>query len=102
MCIRDRIYPTLGKRPISEVRRKDIVQLLDKLEDTGPVQADRVLATLRKLFNWHASRDDTFNSPIVRGMARTTNKERARKRTLNDDELRAVWKVAAEHTNAFN
>jgi integrase len=35
--------------------------------------------------------DDNFKSPIVRGMARTKPKQRARKRTLTDDEIRDVW-----------
>ena len=44
--------------------------------------------------NWHASRSDEFRSPIVRGMARTKGKDRARARILTDDEFRAVWKAA--------
>jgi integrase len=55
------------------------------------VQADRVLAAVRKLFNWYAARDDEFRSPIVRGMARTKPRERARQRILSDDEIRAFW-----------
>lgn len=55
--------------------------------------ADRVLAHVRKAFNWQAARDDEFKSPIVRGMARTKPKERARKRTLTDEEIRDVWKA---------
>src|SRR5258708_37943749 len=35
--------------------------------------------------------DDNFKSPIVRGMARTKPKQRARKRTLSDEEIRDVW-----------
>src|SRR4051812_14578705 len=35
--------------------------------------------------------DDDFKSPIVRGMAKTKPKERARKRILADDEIRDVW-----------
>jgi integrase len=53
--------------------------------------ADRVLATVRKAFNWHATRDDDFRPPIVKGMARTKPKERAAKRTLADDEIRDLW-----------
>jgi len=95
------IYPTLGNRPIADIKRSDIVRLLDKIEDgSGPVMADRALAVIRKIFNWHASRSDEFNSPIVRGMARTSGKDRARSRILSDDELRAVWK-AAEHGGLF-
>ena len=72
------------------------MRLLDAIEDkNGPVAADKVLAVLRRVMTWHASRSDEFRSPIVRGMARTKPKERARSRTLSDEELRAVW-IAAE------
>lgn len=56
--------------------------------------ADRTLAIIRKIMNWHASRSDEFRSPIVRGMARTKPKERARERTLTDDEIRVVWRTS--------
>src|SRR5262249_26281678 len=47
----------------------------------------------RKAFNWHAvnGEDDDFVSPIVRGMARTRPRERARDRVLSDDEISAIW-----------
>src|SRR4029079_17559406 len=80
----------------------EIVNLLDTIEDErGPVMADRVLATLRRLFSWQAGLSDDFNSPIVRGMARTKPKERARQRILNDEELRTVWRAAEGSNNMF-
>jgi integrase len=89
------VYPVLGAKPIDEVRRSDIVALLDRIEDErGGPMADQTLAIIRRVMNWHASRTDDFRSPIVRGMARTKPKERARERTLTDDELRLVWRVA--------
>jgi integrase len=89
------VYPTLGAMQIETIKRTDIVRLLDKIEDTnGPVMADRALAIIRKVMNWHATRSDEFRSPIVRGMARVKAAERARKRTLTDDEIRVVWRVA--------
>jgi integrase len=88
------VYPTLGARPITDIRRTEIIRLLDRIEDeNGPVQADRTLAMIRRIMNWHASRSDEFLSPIVRGMARTKPNERARERVLTDDELRAIWKA---------
>ena len=96
------VYPELGSCAINEIRRSDVVKLLDKIEDgNGPVMADRALATVRKVMNWHASRSDEFRSPIVRGMARTKGKDRARARVLTDDELRAVWKAAAAMPGPF-
>ncbi|MGB6663915.1 MAG: site-specific integrase [Methylocella sp.] len=53
--------------------------------------ADQTLAYLRRAFSWAEARSDDWRSPIVRGMSRTKPKERARERTLTDDELRAVW-----------
>jgi hypothetical protein len=88
------VYPTLGDRPIGDIRRNEIVRLLDRIEDqSGPVMADQTLAFMRRVFNWHASRSDDFRSPIVQGMARTKPKSRARTRTLTDDEIRDVWKA---------
>jgi integrase len=93
------VYPKLGVRLIADIKRSEIIRLLDRIEDqNGPVMADRTLAIIRKIMNWHASRSDDFRSPIVRGMARTKPKERARERTLTDDEIRVVWEAAGEGT----
>jgi integrase len=88
------VRPRLGEKSIYDVRRRDVVEMLDAIEDqNGPVMADRVLAHVRKAFNWWAARDDQFAPPIVRGMARTKPAERARTRALADDEIRSVWQA---------
>jgi integrase len=88
------VRPEIGSRSIYTLRRSEVVAMLDKVADThGAVMADRTLAHLRKAFAWWAARDDNFNSPIVRGMARTSPAERARKRVLDDEEIRDVWKA---------
>jgi len=53
------------------------------------------------MMNWHASRDDDFKSPVVRGMGRVKPKETARSRILADDELKRVWEAAGEGRGAF-
>ena len=86
------VRPRIGHRSIYQIRRRDIVQMLDEVEDEhGVVMADRTLAHVRKAFNWQAARDDAFVPPIVRGMARTKTGDRARKRILDDQEIRDVW-----------
>jgi integrase len=96
------VYPRFGARQIDTIGRKDIVRLLDKIEDErGAVMADRTLAYIRRIMAWHSARSDDFRSPIVRGMARTRPKELARDRILTDDELRAVWKAAQTSTGVF-
>jgi integrase len=96
------VFPEFGAKQIRGIKRSDIVRLLDKIEDeNGATMADRTLAVVRKVMNWHASRSDDFCSPIVRGMGRVKPKERARERLLIDDELRAVWRAAEASRGPF-
>ena len=100
------VYPTLGDQPIAAIKRKAVIELLDKIEDGklidkdtrkpvkgGAVMAHSTLAVVRRILNWYAVRDEDYRSPIMRGMARIKPDERARSRVLADDELRAVWKT---------
>jgi integrase len=88
------VFPAFGERPIGSIRRGEIVQLLDRIEDrSGSRTADAVLTVVRRVFNWWALRDESFAPPIIRGMARHSTAEHARSRILNDDELRRVWKA---------
>jgi hypothetical protein len=86
--LRRYVYPTLGKRPIADIKRSEIIKLLDKIEagelavskTGGAVMADRTLAVVRRVFAWYAPRTDDFRTPIVGGMSRTKSSERARSR----------------------
>jgi integrase len=110
------VYPTLGDQPITMIRRKAIIELLDDIEDGklscpdkktgkrkrivgGAVMAHMTLAIIRRIMNWYAVRDEDYEVPIVRGMARIIPEEHARARVLKDDELRAVWKTAEQRPN---
>ena len=89
------VYPTWEDREFESIRRGDVARLLDGVQDAnGDRQADLVLATVRAIMNWYASRADDYVSPITRGMRRSDPKARQRKRILDDAELRLVWKVA--------
>jgi len=95
------LLPRWGDESFSSVGRDEVTELLDELSiNNGPVMADAVLAQLSSLFNWHASRTSSYSSPIVRGMKRTKSRERARKRVLTDEEIRAVW-FAADDLGTF-
>jgi integrase len=96
------IYPSLGTHQIDSIKRSEIVRLLDKIEDDrGPHMAQNVLAFLSRLFNWHASRNDEFRTPVRRGMARTKLKETARDRKLEDHEIQALWQAAKAAEGPF-
>jgi integrase len=86
------VRPRIGAKSIYDLQRSDIKTMLAEIaKEHGPVMADRVLAYVRKAFNWQMISDDEFKTPIVRGMARTKPKQRARRRVLNDQEIRDVW-----------
>ena len=96
------VLPVLGDMPIRQIRRSDVIRLLDKIEEqNGLAASQNALAVLSVICNWHAVRDDAFMSPIVRGMARRRPKDHARTRILSDDELRAVWRAAEADIGLF-
>ena len=91
-CLAKYIMPLWREREFEEIRRSDVTRLLDGIvKDHGARQADYILAIVRGIMNWQASRLDDYVSPIVRRMARTKPAERKRERILDDDELRTLW-----------
>jgi integrase len=96
------VLPVWGSRLITEIRRSDVAALLDDVEaQRSAALADHVLAVIRKMFNWHAARDDGFNSPLVRGMTRTSLTARARDRILSAEELVAIWRALEQTPYPF-
>jgi integrase len=91
------VKPRVGNRGIYALTRRDVAEMLDKIEDgSGPVMADRTRAYFRKALGWYAERDDKFNlgQAIVRVEPRSAGA--ARTRTLSDDEIRLLWPVLGE------
>ena len=90
------VKPRWGKRPIAEIGKRDVVDLLDAVEDNhGVYMANRTLAAVRKLFNWAFDERDLIEvSPVGMKMARAGEKQR--KRHLDDQEIRAVWRAAEQ------
>ncbi len=79
-----------GRKKAKDIKRRDIVLLLDEIVDRGaPIQANRVLAVIRKMFNFALSRSILETSPCVAITA--PGKERRRDRVLNDEEIHKLW-----------
>ncbi len=93
------VLPVWGKRPVTDIRRRDVIALIERIADErGGYMSNRTLGVLSKFFNWLVGRDVLVVSPAA-GVERT-HQEQARKRVLDDDELRALW-LAAEGEGAF-
>jgi integrase len=91
------IVPHIGDADFASLRRSDIANLLDIIEDKhGPSMADAVLTVLRTIASWVQARDDGYSPPFVRGMRRVPKQVHQRNRILSDDEPRAVWRAAGD------
>ncbi|MGH9550559.1 MAG: tyrosine-type recombinase/integrase, partial [Terriglobales bacterium] len=89
------VIPLWRNRPIQDIARRDVVQLLDRIQDRGsPIMANRVLAAVRRMFVWCVDRGIIDASPCA-GL-RPPAIERSRDRVLSDDELRSVWLATDE------
>ena len=87
------LIPARGHRPISDINRRDVHVLLDKLVDAGKgTTANRLLAATSKLFNWSVERGYLEVSPAFN--VKAPAKEISRDRVLSLDEIRSIWKAA--------
>ena len=92
--IRRNALPAFRGR-LDQVTRADIIRLLDQVVDRGaPVMANRLLAYLRRLFNWSLERGYIEASPV--SGIRAPHREVSRDRVLTDDELRALLRTCDE------
>jgi integrase len=79
------------KLKAKEVKRRQVIKLLDAIVDRGaPAVATDVGQLLAQIFKWGVNRDIVEASPLV-GMDRAGGKEISRDRTLTDAEVSMVW-----------
>lgn len=88
------VMPHWRTRPIDSITRRDMNELLDKLVEGGlSVQANRVLAYVRKLFNWCIERGILETSPAFQ--VKPPAAEQPRERDLRADEIATLWPAFA-------
>lgn len=86
-------FGALDAKPIDQVKRADVVRVLDGMVAGGtPTRANRALAAIKKLMSWCVDRGMIEVSPIA-GL-KAPAKENARERVLTEDELIASWNAA--------
>lgn len=88
--LKKELLPVLGTKKAKTIKRRDVIELVTSIHDRGaPVQANRTLALLRKIYNWAIERDILEVNPCFRVKAPGTENERDR--VLIEPEIRAVW-----------
>jgi integrase len=93
--MRHDVLPAWGKRSIDEIRKRDVIALIDSIADRGaPVMANRTLAHVKRLLKWSAGRDIIESDPAAH--VEKVAPEIKRERVLADDELVLIWQAAEE------
>jgi len=82
------ILPVWGKRRVADIKRRDIVILLDSIAERAPIVRNRVQGALSRAFNFAAERGIIDDSPCTR--IRKVP-EKGRNRVLTDEEIKALW-----------
>lgn len=97
--IRKEILPSIGKLKISDVKRGDIINLLDSIDSRGAlILCNRTLSVLSKMFNFAIERDVIPFSP-VHGV-RKRGVEQKRERVLNDEQITLLWNSLKNNTSS--
>jgi integrase len=93
-CINRNAKPLHG-RPIAEIERGDIVDLIDTIErNSGKREADKTRIELGALWAWALDRGHVAGTPFVGIKSRASGG--SRDRVLTPAELRQVWQAAAK------
>jgi integrase len=87
------VLPAWGTRSVHDIKRRDVIELVEKIAADHPPLSIRLCAVLSKFFGWLCARDVLATSPVV-GVERP-HQEEARQRVLTDQELCALWNASA-------
>jgi integrase len=79
-----------GDRKAKDITRRDVITLLDGIVDRGsPIQANRTLSCIRKMFNFAVARDIIEISPCY--AVKAPSPEKQKDRVLSESEIASFW-----------
>lgn len=94
------IIPEIGKIKLSEVKKVDLINILDKIQDRGKLTlCNRVHSVLSKMFNFAIERDVIDASPVYGIKKRGA--EIKRERVLSNDEIKMLWESLKNSTSCM-
>lgn len=88
------VNPTFGAVLARDIKRRDVIDLVDRIAAHAPVQANRVLAVLRKMYAWAREQEIVETTPCA-GI-KPPGAEMRRDRVLTDAELQTLWNYLPE------
>jgi integrase len=89
------LIPVWGHRPVDDLGRRDVLDLIDGIVDRGAVtMARRVQAYVHRLFKWALGRGIVDTNPA--SSLPMPGSETRRDRVLTDQELAIAWRASQE------
>src|SRR5262249_20649861 len=87
------VLPYWADRPITEIGRRDALDVIDRVVDKGtPIAARRLHSYLHRMFRWAVGRGIILSNPLAN--VDRPGQENKRDRVLGDLELAKVWSAA--------
>jgi integrase len=94
--INNKLNPVIGNITAKCVTRAQIRELLEGIAPRAPIEANRALATVRKIYNWALSQDLVESNPC-HGIS-APGMEHQRERVLSEDEIKKLWSEFEKET----
>jgi integrase len=90
--IEKELLPNWRHLKATAITRRDVRELVESIADRpAPIQANRVLALVRNIFNFGIAQEIVSANPCAQ--LDPPGEENRKDRVLNDDEIRAVWRA---------
>ncbi len=85
------LAPRWGTLRANDLTRAQVRAFLEKLAEDAPIEANRVHALIRKIYNWAIQNDILEASPCH--LLPRPAEERQRDRVLSEDEIKRLWEA---------
>ncbi len=98
-CLDRYLVPAMGKRKLRDIRRRDVIAMVEDCARDHPRQAALLLGYTKLLFAWAEDREIIEANPAATLKPMKIDKRmapKARQRVLDDEEIRALWTRAEE------
>jgi integrase len=83
------VLPVWGKWKAADVRRRDVIELVERKARATPIAGNMLLGVIRGMFNWAIEKDYLAQSPAFKVKPPAPKKERDR--WLTEEEIRTFW-----------
>ena len=83
------IYPEWKKKKAKNISKREVVELVDLIAKSAPIQANRVLACVKKMYSYAVEKSIVEVSPCI--SVKPPSKEKEKNRNLSVEEIKIFF-----------